>query len=73
VEQRVSTGLTVTGLGYVVQRAPPADASDVRALGEGGLCGFVVVASVVSTKIMRILTMKIAQRFSGGDGLCGMY
>jgi hypothetical protein len=32
-----------------------------------------LASSAKSTKFMRILTMKIARRFSGGDEICSTY
>jgi hypothetical protein len=35
--------------------------------------GAMVASSAGLTKFMQILTMKIAQRFDGGDDICSMY
>ena len=69
----LSTLSTAVGLGNMVQKSPGARRAVMGSRRAGTLFGVEVASAAGPAKIMRILAVKTAQRFDGGDGFCGVY
>jgi hypothetical protein len=65
--------LTMVCLGSLVRRSLDGEHGLRCVRREEVPSGAMVALSAGSTKFMRILTMKVAWRFNGGDDFCSVY